>query len=124
MFTPLFQGTCSYVLTGTDKGMEETFGSTCHGAGRARSRNNSRTKLDYQARSCCELHPCASHLPPQEVLDKLKTKGISIRVASPKLVMEEAPESYKDVSEVVDTCHQAGISKKAVKLRPIAVVKG
>lgn len=46
------------------------------------------------------------------------------RVASPKLVMEEAPESYKDVSEVVDTCHQAGISKKTVKLRPIAVVKG
>lgn len=46
------------------------------------------------------------------------------RVASPKLVMEEAPESYKDVSEVVDTCHAAGISKKAVRLRPVAVVKG
>lgn len=45
-------------------------------------------------------------------------------VASPKLVMEEAPESYKDVSEVVDTCHEAGISRKAVKLRPIGVVKG
>ena len=100
-------GTCSYILTGTEKGMSETFGSTCHGAGRARSRNNSRNKLDYQ-----------------DVLDKLKTKGISIRVASPKLVMEEAPESYKDVTEVVNTCHDAGISKKAVKLRPIAVVKG
>ncbi|EFN58446.1 hypothetical protein CHLNCDRAFT_55997 [Chlorella variabilis] len=100
-------GTCSYVLTGTEKGMGETFGSTCHGAGRARSRNNSRNKLDYQ-----------------QVLDALKTKGIAIRVASPKLVMEEAPESYKDVSEVVDTCHSAGISKKTVKLRPIAVVKG
>ena len=49
---------------------------------------------------------------------------LSCRVASPKLVMEEAPESYKDVSEVVDTCHNAGISRKAVKLRPIAVVKG
>ena len=58
--------------------MHDTFGSTCHGAGRARSRNNSRNKLDYQ-----------------EVLDALKTKGIAIRVASPKLVMEEAPESYK-----------------------------
>lgn len=100
-------GTCSYILTGTEKGMQETFGSTCHGAGRARSRNNARNKLDYQ-----------------DVLDKLKTKGISIRVASPKLVMEEAPESYKDVTEVVNTCHDAGISKKAVKLRPIAVVKG
>lgn len=54
----------------------------------------------------------------------LKDKGISIRVASPKLVMEEAPEAYKDVSEVVNTCHEAGISKLAVKLRPIGVVKG
>lgn len=50
--------------------------------------------------------------------------GISIRVASPKLVMEEAPESYKNVTDVVDTCHAAGISKKTVKLRPIAVIKG
>ena len=54
----------------------------------------------------------------------MAAKGISIRVASPKLVMEEAPESYKDVTAVVDTCHAAGISKKAIKLRPIAVVKG
>lgn len=60
----------------------------------------------------------------QDVLDKLESLGISIRVASPKLVMEEAPESYKDVTEVVDTCHQAGISKKSFKLRPIAVIKG
>ncbi|KAF8821098.1 Dna segment, Chr 10, Wayne State University 52, expressed family protein [Cardiosporidium cionae] len=49
---------------------------------------------------------------------------IEIRVASPKLVMEEAPESYKDVTEVVQTCHEAGISRKCVKLRPIAVIKG
>ncbi len=48
----------------------------------------------------------------------------SIRVASPKLVMEEAPESYKDVDAVIDTCHTAGISKKCVKLRPVAVIKG
>eukprot|EP00981_Chlorochromonas_danica_P005408 scaffold1091_cov164-Ochromonas_danica.AAC.31 len=100
-------GTCSYVLTGTQRGMEETFGSTCHGAGRAQSRNKSRRNLSYQ-----------------EVLAKLAEKGISIRVASPKLVMEEAPESYKDVTQVVDTCHNAGISKKCIKLRPIAVIKG
>ena len=100
-------GTCSYVLTGTQKGMEETWGSTCHGAGRAFSRAKSRRQLDYA-----------------DVLASLAEKGISIRVASPKLVMEEAPESYKDVVEVVETCHAAGISKKAVKLRPIAVVKG
>ena len=100
-------GTCSYVLTGTEKGMEETFGSTCHGAGRAQSRNKSRNGLDYE-----------------QVLSKLKARGIAIRVASPKLVMEEAPESYKDVTDVVDTCHAAGISKRCVKLKPIAVVKG
>lgn len=100
-------GTCSYVLTGTQKGMEETFGSTCHGAGRAQSRNKSRRALSYN-----------------DVLQKLQDQGIAIRVASPKLVMEEAPESYKDVSEVVDTCHHAGISNKVLKLRPIAVIKG
>ena len=60
----------------------------------------------------------------QEVLDKLTEQGISVRVASPKLVMEEAPESYKNVTDVVDTCHAAGISKKSMKLRPIAVIKG
>lgn len=54
----------------------------------------------------------------------MEEMGISIRVASPKLVMEEAPESYKNVTDVVDTCHAAGISKKCIKLRPIAVIKG
>lgn len=100
-------GTCSYVLTGTEQGMKETFGSTCHGAGRQMSRSKSRRSLSHK-----------------DVLDALKEKGISIRVASPKLLMEEAPESYKDVTAVVDTCHVAGISKKCVKLRPIAVIKG
>ncbi|CAN8069489.1 unnamed protein product [Agarophyton chilense] len=100
-------GTCSYVLLGTEQGMKETFGSTCHGAGRAQSRSASRRQLNYE-----------------EVLNNLKEKGIAIRVASPKLVTEEAPESYKDVSAVVNTCHQAGISKMCVKLRPLAVIKG
>merc|ERR1719245_714899 len=77
-------GTCSYVLTGTQQGMTETFGSTCHGAGRAWSRAKSRRNLDFQ-----------------EVLEKLTNQGISVRVASPKLVMEEAPESYKNVTDVV-----------------------
>merc|ERR1712138_134677 len=81
-------GTCSYVLTGTETGMAETFGSTCHGAGRAWSRAKSRRNLDFQ-----------------QVLDKLSEQGISVRVASPKLVMEEAPESYKNVTDVVNTCH-------------------
>ena len=75
--------------------------------GRAMSRAKSRRNLDFQ-----------------EVLNKLQESGISIRVASPKLVMEEAPESYKNVTDVVDTCHAAGISKKCFQLRPIAVIKG
>jgi tRNA-splicing ligase RtcB (3'-phosphate/5'-hydroxy nucleic acid ligase) len=100
-------GTCSYVLLGTEQGMKETFGSTCHGAGRAQSRSASRRKLNYE-----------------EVLNNLESKGIAIRVASPKLITEEAPESYKDVTAVVDTCDRAGISRKCAKLRPIAVIKG
>ena len=64
------------------------------------------------------------NLLPLQVLEKLTNQGISVRVASPKLVMEEAPESYKNVTDVVDTCHAAGISKKTLKLRPIAVIKG
>ncbi|KAK3600637.1 hypothetical protein CHS0354_031549 [Potamilus streckersoni] len=100
-------GTCSYVLTGTEQGMMETFGTTCHGAGRALSRAKSRRNLDFQ-----------------DVLNALEQQGISIRVASPKLVMEEAPESYKNVTDVVDTCHAAGISRKTFRLKPIAVIKG
>uniref|UniRef100_A0A7S3QAF7 RNA-splicing ligase RtcB homolog n=1 Tax=Chaetoceros debilis TaxID=122233 RepID=A0A7S3QAF7_9STRA len=100
-------GTCSYILMGTKDGMHATCGSTCHGAGRALSRNASRKTLNKD-----------------DVLKYLKDKDISIRVANPKLVTEEAPESYKDVSAVVETCHDAGISTKAVKLRPIAVIKG
>uniref|UniRef100_A0A0N4ZU49 RNA-splicing ligase RtcB homolog n=1 Tax=Parastrongyloides trichosuri TaxID=131310 RepID=A0A0N4ZU49_PARTI len=100
-------GTCSYVACGTEKGMEATFGTTCHGAGRAMGRSKSRKTISFE-----------------EVLDDLKQKGISIRVASPKLVMEEAPNSYKNVTDVVETCHEAGLSKKTFKLRPIAVIKG
>lgn len=100
-------GTYSYVLTGTEKAMKTTFGSTCHGAGRALSRNKSRNTLNYS-----------------DVLKKLQEENISIRVASPKLIMEEAPESYKNVSDVVQTCHDAGISNKCFRLKPVAVIKG
>jgi len=75
--------------------------------GRAMSRAKSRRNLDFQ-----------------DVLSNLQANGISIRVASPKLVMEEAPESYKNVTDVVNTCHAAGISKKCIQLKPVAVIKG
>ncbi|OAF67069.1 hypothetical protein A3Q56_05203 [Intoshia linei] len=100
-------GTCSYVLTGTETGMINTFGTTCHGAGRAMSRSGARKKLNYQ-----------------NILDRLIERGIEVRVASPKLIAEEAPESYKDVTDVVNTCDAVGISKKCFKLRPLIVVKG
>lgn len=100
-------GTSSYVLTGTQIAMDHTFGTTCHGSGRAMSRAKSRRVLDYQ-----------------DVLDDMAAKGISIKVASPKLITEEAPESYKNVNDVVDTCHEVGISEKCIKLRPIGVIKG
>eukprot|EP00668_Euglena_longa_P000717 GGOE01000866.1.p1 GENE.GGOE01000866.1~~GGOE01000866.1.p1 ORF type:complete len:547 (+),score=121.92 GGOE01000866.1:245-1642(+) len=100
-------GTASYVLTGTEKGMTQTFGSTCHGAGRCKSRNKSRNFISHE-----------------DVLQELSQMGIAVRVASPKLVMEEAPDSYKDVNQVVEACEMAGISNRAFKLRPIAVIKG
>jgi tRNA-splicing ligase RtcB len=123
-------GTCSYVLTGTQRGMAETFGSTCHGAGRALSRNKSRNALRFVrffffAKMYYWFFLNILFVQSyEEVLERLRAKNISIRVASPKLVMEEAPESYKDVCAVVDSCHQAGISNKVVKLRPVAVIKG
>jgi hypothetical protein len=79
-------GTCWYVLVGTESGMAETFESTCHGPGRARSPNAIQRTLDHK-----------------EVMASLKEKGISTQVASPKLVTEEALGSYKDVCEIVDT---------------------
>lgn len=121
-------GTCSYILTGTEQGMGETFGSTCHGA--VRSLKNiygihlSNDKISFSKGRALSRAKSRRNLDYTEVLDRLKEQGISIRVASPKLVMEEAPESYKNVTDVVDTCHAAGISKKTVKLRPIAVIKG
>eukprot|EP00996_Jenningsia_fusiforme_P001238 NODE_2131_length_1285_cov_46.996764_g1939_i0.p1 GENE.NODE_2131_length_1285_cov_46.996764_g1939_i0~~NODE_2131_length_1285_cov_46.996764_g1939_i0.p1 ORF type:complete len:425 (+),score=90.90 NODE_2131_length_1285_cov_46.996764_g1939_i0:63-1277(+) len=100
-------GTSSWVLTGTQKGMDLTFGSTCHGAGRCKSRNKSRNYISHE-----------------DVLQELSSKGITVRVASPKLVMEEAPDSYKDVNTVVKACEDAGLSNRAFQLRPVAVIKG
>lgn len=128
-------GTCSYVLTGTEQGFEETFGTTCHGAGRALSRAKSRRNIGFE-KVLENLKQKGKKLMKLLILSAraaifsltrlyiCKFSGISIRVASPKLVMEEAPESYKDVNDVVNTCEAAGISRKTVKLRPIAVIKG
>jgi tRNA-splicing ligase RtcB len=100
-------GTASYVLVGTEKAMEETFGSTCHGAGRVLSR--AAAKKASQGRV---IHR------------ELEEKGILVRWTGRSTLAEEIPEAYKDVSQVVEVVHGAGISKKVAKLRPIGVVKG
>jgi len=100
-------GTCSYILLGTNKAMDLTFGSTCHGAGRVLSRNQAKREIRAK-----------------DVLSSLEEKGIEIRVGDKSLIAEEAAESYKDVTEVVTTCDKAGISRLCIKLRPLIVIKG
>ncbi len=100
-------GRYSYVLVGTERAMEETFGSTCHGAGRVQSRT--------QAKKASKGRPLHR---------ELEDRGIHVMAASRATLVEEAPEAYKDVSQVVEVVHQAGISRKVAQLRPWAVVKG
>jgi tRNA-splicing ligase RtcB (3'-phosphate/5'-hydroxy nucleic acid ligase) len=107
VFIPGSMGTCSYVLVGTERAMEETFGSSCHGAGRAKSR-----------------HAAKKETSAEELLDDLKHKGIHVRGASRSGLTEESPDAYKDVSLVVEVVHNAGIAKKVAKLIPIGVIKG
>jgi len=100
-------GTASYVLLGTQKAMDETFGSTCHGAGRVLSR-----KKAMQATG------------GRNISGELKEKGIYVRAKSVKTIREEAPEAYKAIDEVVDVVERVGISKKVVRMLPLAVIKG
>jgi tRNA-splicing ligase RtcB len=100
-------GRTSYILVGTERAMQETFGSTCHGAGRMESR--AAAKRQQSGR---------------DVLAALEAKGIAVRAGSLAGLAEEAPEAYKDVGDVVRVAHGAGISKKVARTRPIAVVKG
>jgi len=107
VFIPGDMGRYSYVLVGTERAMKETFGSTCHGAGRAKSRAAAKRMLKGE-----------------EVRGELESRGISIKVGSIKGLVEEAPQAYKDVAEVVAVAHNAGISKIVARTRPIGVIKG
>ena len=100
-------GTRSWVLRGTNLSEERSFSSTCHGAGRAMSR-----------RAALRRWTAA------QVRRDLEEKGVVLRAASRRGVVEEAPAAYKDVEEVVDAAHTAGISAKVCRLRPIACIKG
>jgi len=100
-------GTNSYLLLGTQRAFEETFGSTCHGAGRVWSR----TKALEETRN-------------RDIARELKSKGILVMAASREVLREEVPDAYKDVNLVVEVCQGAGISKKVCRMRPLGVVKG
>tara|TARA_B100001971_G_scaffold212025_1_gene241053 strand:- start:1377 stop:2828 length:1452 start_codon:yes stop_codon:yes gene_type:complete len=100
-------GTASFILVGTEKAMEETFGSTCHGAGRVLSRKAAKKKSKGRS-----IHR------------ELEEKGILVRWSGRSTLAEEMPDAYRDISEVVAVVHGAGISKKVARLRPIGVVKG
>ncbi len=104
---PGTMGTSSYILAGTDVAMEETFGSSAHGAGRKMSRAGA--KREYKG---------------EKVKNYLESKGIVIRATSMPVVAEEAPGAYKDIDEVVMTSHKAGISKLVGKMIPMGVSKG
>ncbi len=100
-------GRYSYVLVGTEKAMEETFGSTCHGAGRVQSRSAAKRSLRGA-----------------DVARALAQKGITVKTGNISSLAEEASQAYKDVAQVVEVTHRAGISLKVAKARPIGVVKG
>jgi tRNA-splicing ligase RtcB len=107
VLVPGSMGTASYVLVGAEGAMHQTFGSSCHGAGRQMSRKAAKR----------QVHGA-------DLRDELEARGIAIRAGSLRGLAEEAPVAYKDVSEVVDIVHNAGIARKVARLRPIAVVKG
>lgn len=100
-------GRASFVLVGTEKAMEETFGSTCHGAGRVMSR-----------------HQAIKAAKGRAIWRELEDRGIIVRSAGRGTLAEEMSEAYKDISDVIDVVHNAGISKKVARLRPLGVVKG
>ena len=103
---PGSMGTESYILLGTAM-MEETFGSTCHGAGRVMSRAKARRAIRGE-----------------QLRQQLQSRGIAVRAGSANGLAEEAPFGYKDVSRVVEVVERAGIGRRLARLEPIAVIKG
>lgn len=100
-------GTWSYVLVGTERAMAETFGSTCHGAGRRLSRGEAKRRVRGQ-----------------DLRVELARLGVEVRCRSNAGLAEEAPLAYKDVDVVVETAEQAGLSRRVVRTRPLGVLKG
>jgi tRNA-splicing ligase RtcB len=104
---PGSMGTASYVLVGTERAMDETFGTVCHGAGRAMSRTAAKKGRDARIET-----------------KKLEDQGIILRSETRDGVLEEIPEAYKDIDAVVNVVHNAGLARKVARLKPIGVIKG
>jgi tRNA-splicing ligase RtcB len=100
-------GTASYVLVGTKKAEMESFASTCHGAGRVLSRNEA-----------------VKRTRGQNLVREMADRGVTVKADSFRTLGEEMPEAYKDISAVVEVVHQAQLSLKVAKLKPVAVIKG
>ncbi len=100
-------GRCSFIAVGTQQAMAESFGSTCHGAGRVMSR-----------------HAAKRILRGKDVAQDLERRGITVKTGSIPSLAEEASQAYKDVAEVIEVCHQAGISRKVAMAVPLGVIKG
>jgi tRNA-splicing ligase RtcB len=107
VFIPGSMGTASWVLAGQPGSMRETFGTCCHGAGRLLSRTAAKKGKDVS-----------------QVLQDLENAGIIVRSETKKGLLEEIPEAYKDVDEVIEVVHNAGLAKKVARLRPMGVIKG
>lgn len=107
VLVPGSMGTASWVLVGTERSMEKSFGSTCHGAGRLMSR-----------------HQAKRSVRGEKLRQDLEAGGIHIRAGSMSGLAEEAPQAYKDVDQVVQAVSGAGIARKVARLRPVAVIKG
>ncbi len=107
VLVPGSMGTASWVLVGTEGSMAQSFGSTCHGAGRTMSRTKAKRTV-YGS----------------ELRKQLEEKGIRVRAGSMKGLAEEAPIAYKDVDRVIEVVHGAGIARKVARILPVAVVKG
>ncbi|MBU1078710.1 MAG: RtcB family protein [Spirochaetes bacterium] len=100
-------GTASYILSGSDVAMKETFGTVCHGAGRVLSRRKAKQIADKE-----------------KLYSDLKKDGITLKASSWRSVAEEIPEAYKDIDEIIRVVTESGLAQKIARLRPVGVIKG
>jgi tRNA-splicing ligase RtcB (3'-phosphate/5'-hydroxy nucleic acid ligase) len=107
VLVPGDMGRCSFIAVGTQKAMDETFGSTCHGAGRMLSRGAAKRSMRGS-----------------DVARELERRGIIVKAGSISALAEEASQAYKDVTEIIDVVHQAGISRKVAMAEPMGIIKG